>query len=154
MTSEENSLHGILESARTIAVVGCSSDPGKKAYEIPRNLHEAGYRIIPVNPTVDMACGERACASLDEVHEQGIDVDVVDVFRPASEAPEIARAAVRIGARALWLQEGIRSPEARAIAEGAGLDYVEDHCIGKAHRRFVDESGEPPREATISGTRE
>jgi predicted CoA-binding protein len=91
-------------------------------------LQHRGFRIIPVNPKADEILGERAFASLLDIKER---VDVVDVFRPATEAPAVARQAVEIGARALWLQLGIKSDEARSIAEAAGLDYVEDHCMGR-----------------------
>ena len=88
-------------------------------------MQQRGFRIIPVNPYADELFGERVYRTLAEVP---VPVDVVDVFRPAADAPEIARQAVAIGARALWLQLDIRSAEARRIAEGAGLDFVEDQC--------------------------
>src|SRR5688500_16300282 len=122
----------ILERSRTIAVVGASTEVGKPAHDIPEQLQAAGFRIIPVNPTADEVLGERAYDSLSDIGEP---VDVVDVFRPAEEAPAIAREAVAIGAKALWLQLRITSDEARAIAEGAGLDYVENLCMGAERRR-------------------
>lgn len=122
----------ILEYSSTVAVVGCSKDPSKAAHEIPRQLQEAGFRVIPVNPTATEILGERAYASLGDVPEQ---VDLVDVFRPAAETPGVVEQAVAIGARAVWLQLGIASPEARRIAEEAGLDYVEDRCAGVERRR-------------------
>ena len=118
----------ILEYAKTVAVVGASRDPGKPSGHIPYILQHRGFRIIPVNPTADEILGERTYASLEDIKER---VDMVDVFRPAAEAPAIARQAVAIGARALWLQHGIKSDEARSIAEAAGLDYVEDLCMGR-----------------------
>jgi len=118
----------ILEYARTVAVVGASRDPSKPSGKIPYLLQHRGFRIIPINPNVETMLGERAYPSLLDIPEP---VDVVDVFRPADDAPEIARQAVAIGARALWLQLGIVSAEARAIAEAAGLDYVEDTCMGR-----------------------
>jgi uncharacterized protein len=117
----------ILEYARSIAVVGASRDPGKPGGSVPIALKTHGYRLFPVNPTADVLFGEPVYRSLADVPEK---VDVVQVFRPADEAPEIARQAVAIGARALWLQLGIKSDEARRIAEAAGLDYVEDRCMG------------------------
>jgi uncharacterized protein len=117
--------HEILERARTIAVVGASRDPSKAAGSVPAGLQRRGFRIIPVNPYADMLFGERVYRSLLDVPDE---VDVVDVFRPADEAPGIARQAAAIGAKALWLQLDLRSAEARAIAEAAGLDYVEDEC--------------------------
>lgn len=123
---------GVLERSSTVAVVGCSTDPGKAAHRIPRQLQEAGFRVIPVNPNAREILGERAYATLAEIPEP---VDLVDVFRPAEEAPGIAEQAVAIGATALWLQLGITSPGARRIATEAGLEYVEDRCTG-AERRW------------------
>jgi predicted CoA-binding protein len=115
----------ILESARTIAVVGASRDPNKAGGSVPEGLQRRGFRIIPVNPYADMLFGERVYHSLLDVPEK---VDIVDVFRPSPDTPEIARQAAAIGAKALWLQLDIRSDEARRIAETAGMDYVEDEC--------------------------
>ena len=115
----------ILERSKTIAVVGASRDPNKAGGSVPFGLQARGFRIIPVNPFADELFGERVYRSVLEIPEK---VDLVDVFRPAADAPEIARQAVQIGARALWLQLDIRSDEARRIAEAAGLDYVEDQC--------------------------
>lgn len=115
----------ILEHATTIAVVGASRDPNKAGGSVPVGLQQRGFRIIPINPFADTLFGERVYRSLSEVPGK---IDVVDVFRPAADAPEIARQAVALGAKALWLQLDIRSEEARRIAEAAGLDYVEDEC--------------------------
>jgi len=119
------SSHEILESARTIAVVGASRDPNKAGGSVPEGLQRRGFRIIPINPFAETLFGERVYRSLLEVPDK---IDLVDVFRPAVDAPEIARQAVAVGAKALWLQEDIRSAEARRIAESAGLEYVEDEC--------------------------
>jgi len=115
----------VLACARTIAVVGASRDPRKAGGSVPEGLQRRGFRVIPINPFADSLFGERVYRTLAEVPEK---IDIVDVFRPAADAPEIARQAVAIGAKALWLQLDIRSEEARRIAEGAGLDYVEDEC--------------------------
>jgi predicted CoA-binding protein len=123
----------ILEYAQTVAVVGASRDPDKAGGSVPMALKEHGFRLFPVNPTAGVLFGERVYRSLREVPET---VDVVQVFRPAEEAPEIARQAVAIGARALWLQLGLKSKEARKIAESAGLDYVEDRCMGAERARY------------------
>jgi len=117
--------HEILESAKTIAVVGASRDPDKAGGSVPAGLQARGFRIVPINPYADTLFGERAYRSLLEVREP---IDLVDVFRPAADAPEIARQAVAVGAKALWLQLDIRSEEARRIAEAAGLEFVEDEC--------------------------
>jgi predicted CoA-binding protein len=116
----------ILESATTIAVVGASRDPNKAGGSVPVGLQRRGFRIIPINPFADELFGERVYRSLSEVPDR---IDVVDVFRPAGDAAEIARQAVAVGAKAVWLQLDIRSAEARRIAEAAGLDYVEDSCM-------------------------
>lgn len=126
--------HEILESASTIAVVGASRDPFKAGGSVPVGLQRRGFRIIPINPHAETLFGEKVYRSLLDVPDK---VDLVDVFRPSQDAPEIARQAVAIGARALWLQEDIRSPEARQIAEAAGLEFVEDECtavVASLHR--------------------
>jgi uncharacterized protein len=115
----------ILEKTTTIAVVGASRDPNKAGGSVPVGLQARGFRIIPINPFADTLFGERVYRSLSEVP---VKIDLVDVFRPAADAPEIARQAVAVGAKALWLQLDIRSEEARRIAEVAGLDYVENEC--------------------------
>lgn len=119
----------ILARSRVIAVVGASRDPGKPGGGVPESLRSHGFRIIPVNPHAAGAFlfGEPVRASLLDIEEP---VDLVDVFRPAADTPGIARQAAAIGARALWLQSGILSVEARRIAEAAGMDYVEDRCTG------------------------
>jgi predicted CoA-binding protein len=123
----------VLEYAESVAVVGASTDFAKPAGHVPVQLREAGFRVIPVNPNEAEVFGERAYAQLHEIPER---VDVVEVFRPAEEAPAIAEQAVAVGARALWLQLGLRSDAARQIAESAGLDYVEDHCMGQETARL------------------
>jgi predicted CoA-binding protein len=123
----------IVERSRTIAVVGISTDPNKAAHSVPASLQAAGYKLIPVNPNVDAVLGEKSYQSLSEVTEP---VDVVQVFRLAHEAPGIAREAVEIGAKALWLQVGVHSDEARRIAEEGGLDFVQDRCMGVERARY------------------
>jgi predicted CoA-binding protein len=115
----------VLTAANTIAVVGLSRDPGKAAHAVPASLQAAGFRIIPVHPSATELLGEKVYRTLADIPEP---VDLVDVFRPSPEAAGIAEQAVAIGAKALWLQQGIVSAKARAIAEEAGLDYVEDRC--------------------------
>jgi predicted CoA-binding protein len=123
----------ILEANTVIAVVGASRDPNKAGGSVPAGLQRRGFRIIPINPYADTLFGERVYRSLAEVPEK---IDVVDVFRPAADAPDIARQAVAVGAKALWLQLDIRSDEARRIAESAGLDYVEDECTAVTSSLF------------------
>jgi uncharacterized protein len=127
-------LVGIFAETRTIAVVGASADPSKPAHAIPRYLQGQGYRIVPVNPRGGELLGEPVARSLAEVDGP---VDVVEVFRPAQEAPRIAREAVKVGAKVLWLQLGIVSQEARQVAEAAGLTVVMDRCMGETHRQLA-----------------
>jgi predicted CoA-binding protein len=117
----------ILREFRTIAVVGLSRDSSKAAHAIPARMQLAGFRMIPVNPSITNVLGEQAYPKLADVP---FSVEVVLVFRPSAEAAEIARQAVAIGAKALWLQQGIMSDEARQIAEAGGMLYVEDRCMG------------------------
>ncbi len=106
---------------------------------MPLDLQRRGFRIVPVTPSADSLFGERAYPTLADLPEP---VDVVEVFRPSDEAPDIARQAVAIGARVLWLQLGITSTEARRIAETAGLEYVEDRCMGvESARHHIEKNG-------------
>lgn len=129
-TEERERLLAIYRTAQTIAVVGASADPAKAAYRIPQYLQQQGYRIIPVNPRGGEILGEPVYSTLLDVREP---IDVVDVFRPAVEAPEVARQASAIGAKVLWLQLGIVSDEARQIATEGGLQVVMDKCMGATH---------------------
>ena len=122
----------ILRRSTTIAVVGMSTQEGKAGHDVPLALAAHGFTIIPIHPTATEIAGLRAYPRLTDVP---VPVDMVDVFRPADEAPEIAREAVAVGAGALWLQLGLTSAEARGIAEEAGLDYVEDHCMAVERAR-------------------
>ena len=122
----------ILREAKTIAVVGASPKPDRPSHGVMRYLLEQGYRVIPVRPAdCHEVLGIPCVATLAELDEP---VDLVDVFRRPEHTPEVAREAVAIGAGALWLQLGIVSTEARAIAESGGLDYVEDACTLVVHR--------------------
>ena len=129
----DDELRTIYDATSTIAVVGASDNPGKPAFAIPRQLKDLGYRIVPVNPKGGEILGERAYRSLDDVD---VPIDVVDVFRPAEETPEIARQAVKAGAKVLWLQEGIVSDEAARIAREGGLTAVMGICMGATARRL------------------
>ncbi|MBI4259964.1 MAG: CoA-binding protein [Actinobacteria bacterium] len=135
-TPHDRELRALLGDARTIAVVGLSSKPWRESNSVARYLQARGYRIVPVNPKETEVLGERAYPSLLDVPDP---VDVVDVFRRAEHAPEVARQAVRIGARALWLQLGIVSEEARRIAEEGGLEVVMGVCIRSEHARLGEE---------------
>jgi hypothetical protein len=120
----------IYAESRVIAVVGASPDPSKTAHSVPAYLQEMGYRIIPVNPNHESIFGEPSFATLGDIPYA---VDVVEVFRPGDEAPVIAREAIAIGAKVLWLQVGVVSDEAAIVAHDAGLTFVSDLCMGATH---------------------
>lgn len=128
--SERERLLRIYAETRTIAVVGASADASKAAHQVPLYLQRQGYRIVPVNPRGGEIFGEPVFRSLAEID---VPVDVVEVFRPAQEAPQIAQQAIMIGAKVLWLQAGIVSEEARRVAEAAGLTVVMNRCMGETH---------------------
>jgi uncharacterized protein len=124
----------ILRDAQTIAIVGASPRPDRPSHGVMRYLMRAGYRCIPVRPRdCDEVLGVPCVRSLAEIDEQ---IDLVDVFRRPELCADHAREAVEVGAGAIWLQLGIRSADARAIAEAAGVDYVEDACTAIVHRRM------------------
>jgi uncharacterized protein len=130
----------ILTTYDTITVVGVSIDPAKPAHSVPALMQWHGWRIIPVNPRGGQILGEQAYRTLAEVPER---IGFVDVFRPSEQTPDIARQAVAAGATALWLQLGIASAQARAIAEDAGLLYVENRCLAIEQRRLGLEAPKP-----------
>ena len=133
MTGTDGIIERILTSYDTITVVGASRATYKAAHSVPAHMQRHGWRIIPVNPHAETILGEQAYSRLADVPEQ---VGLVDVFRPSGQTRDIARQAVAAGATALWLQLGIASAEARAIAAGAGLLYVEDRCLLIEQRRL------------------
>lgn len=128
-------LRSILGDAKTIAVVGLSDNPLRDSFEVAEFLQRKGYRIIPVNPNVTEILGETSYPSLTEIPDDVV-VDVVDVFRRAEHAPEIARQAVELGAKVLWLQDGIVNEDARRTAEDAGLSVIMGVCIRDTERRL------------------
>jgi uncharacterized protein len=125
---DDRELKALLGAARTIAVVGLSSKPHRPSNEVAAYLQLHGYRVIPVNPNEQEVLGEKAYPSLLDIPND-LTVDVVDVFRRAPATPAVARDAVAIGAKALWLQEGIVNEEAHQIASEAGLEVVMGICI-------------------------
>ncbi|HET9441348.1 MAG TPA: CoA-binding protein [Longimicrobiales bacterium] len=129
----DQELRALLLSARTIAMVGASSKPDRPSNEIMRVLLQAGFEVIPVTPNEQSVLGKRAYPSLAAVP---VSIDIVDVFRAAHAAPDIAHEAVAVGARVLWLQLGVISEAAAAIARSAGLLVVMDKCIGETTRRL------------------
>ena len=122
----------ILRGARTIAVVGLSSNPMRASHGVAEYLKAAGYRIIPVNPNESEVLGEKAYARLEDVPEP---VDIVDVFRRAEEVPGVAESAIRIGAKVLWMQLGIENAGAAEKTRAAGLVVMEDSCLMVEHKR-------------------
>jgi uncharacterized protein len=138
VSPQDRELQVLLGDASTIAVVGLSSDPRRPSHEVAAYLQEHGYRIVPVNPRETEVLGERAYPSLLDI-PGGVTVDVVDVFRRAEETPEVARQAVQIGAKVLWLQAGIVSDEAYRIASEGGLEVIMGVCIRTTRRRLMGE---------------
>jgi predicted CoA-binding protein len=140
----EEELRKLLLDTRVIAVVGLSANPDRPSNQVAWYLHHQGYRLFGINPQSreQEVFGIPMLPSLDQVPEP---IDIVDVFRRPEHTPEVAREAVAVGARALWLQLGIRNDEARAIATEAGLRYVEDHCLKVDHSRLAGRS--PGRQA-------
>lgn len=128
---EDDRLRELLGEWKTIAVVGLSSDFMKPSWRVASYLQAVGYRVIPVNPEETEVLGETAYPSLADVPEA---IDLVDVFRRPEYTPDVAEQAVAVGAKAVWLQEGIVNDEARRIAEDAGLDVVMGLCIKTVHR--------------------
>jgi predicted CoA-binding protein len=120
----------ILKQAKTIAVVGLSSNPARPSHGVAAYMQRAGYRIIPVNPNEREVLGEKSYARLEDVPEK---IDIVNVFRRAEEVPPVVEDAVRIGARTVWMQLGIRNAEAAEKAKAAGLSAIEDKCIMVEH---------------------
>lgn len=135
--TRDESIRELFESAKTIAVVGLSSKRNRPSFGVARYLQSAGFRIIPVNPNETEVHGEKSYASLEEIPKD-IRIDIVDIFRRSEEVPTIAEAAIRIGARAVWMQEGVVHEAAAARAREAGLLVIMDHCILKEHRRLMD----------------
>lgn len=123
----------LLRTSRTIAVVGLSSKKFRPSHGVSEYMQRAGYRIIPVNPYETKVLGEKAYPSLDAVPEK---VDIVNVFRRSEFVPEIVDLAVRIGARAVWMQEGVAHEQAAETARVAGLTVIMDRCILKEHRKM------------------
>jgi uncharacterized protein len=123
----------LLGSARTVAVVGLSSKRFRPSYEVARYLQAAGYRILPVNPYETEVLGEKAYPTLEALPRH-VPVDIVDIFRRSEEVPAVVESAIGIGARAIWMQEGVVHQQACARARAAGLAVVMDRCILKEHR--------------------
>ncbi|HEY7425959.1 MAG TPA: CoA-binding protein [Gemmataceae bacterium] len=130
-TSEE--IRALLQSVRTIAVVGLSDKPERDSYHVAVYLQKHGYRIIPVNPAVSEVLGEKAYASLRDVPDK---IDMVDIFRRPDAVPAIVEDAIAVGARTVWMQEGIVHNAAADMARAAGLHVVMNKCMLKEHARL------------------
>jgi predicted CoA-binding protein len=145
LIARRNELRSLLGEARVIAVVGISAKEWRPSHEVASYLQDHGYRIIPINPNEAEVLGERAYPSLLDIPED-VRVDVVDVFRRPEHTAEVARDAVQVGARLLWLQEGIVSEEAARIAQEGGLDVVMGVCIKKVRQRLMAAEDRVPGE--------
>ena len=130
----DEDLKSILVNAKTIAVVGLSTNPSRDSHGVAAYLKKNGYRIIPVNPAVDEILGEKSYPDLLSINES---VDVVDVFRRPEFLPEIAEQAVKIKAKVLWMQLGVQNEEAANLARNAGITVVQDHCMMAEHSRLI-----------------
>jgi predicted CoA-binding protein len=130
----DQQIKDLLSRAHTIAVVGLSSSRVRASYGVSQYMQSAGYRIIPVNPNEQQVLGEKAYARLEDIPEK---IDVVDVFRRPEFVPEVVDAAIRVGARAIWMQEGVADEAAAQRAREAGLFVIMDSCILKEHRRLL-----------------
>ncbi len=131
---EEARITKILEAAKTIAVVGLSDKPWRPSFGVSAYMQKQGYRIIPVNPHLSKALGEISYERLEDVPGP---IDIVNIFRRSENVGPIVDAAIRLGARCVWMQEGVVDYEAAARAEAAGLDVVVNRCILKYHRRLA-----------------
>jgi predicted CoA-binding protein len=134
--NNDHMMKDILLSAKTIASVGLSSNTQKESYWIVSYLKDQGYRIIPINPTADEILGEKAYPDLESVPEK---IDVVQVFRRSEDVPPVVDSAIKVGAKVVWMQEGIVNEEAAQKARDAGLQVVMDACMRVTHRRLIGE---------------
>jgi uncharacterized protein len=128
-----NTLRRILRESKVIAVVGLSADWFRPSYFAAKYMQEHGYRVIPVNPKYPEILGEKCYPSLRDIHQP---VDMVDVFRKTADVMPVAEDAIRIGAKVLWQQLGVRNEEAGAKARAAGLETVMDRCVKIEHGRL------------------
>jgi predicted CoA-binding protein len=134
--NNDRTMKDILLSAKTIASVGLSSNTEKESYWIVSYLKDQGYHIIPVNPTATEILGEKAYPDLASIPEK---IDVVQVFRKSEDVPPVVDDAIKVGAKVVWMQEGIVNEEAAQKAREAGLQVVMDACMRATHRRLIGE---------------
>jgi len=129
--NEPSTIAEILANSRTIAVVGLTNREGRASLGVARFLQSQGYHIIPVNPLIDSALGERAWPSLDAAFAEHPEIDLVNVFRSSKHVPAIVEDVIRLGIPRLWLQEGVVHEGAVGRAEAAGIRVVQDRCLLK-----------------------
>jgi predicted CoA-binding protein len=129
-----NSISEVLRTCHTIAVVGLSGRRFRPSYGVAEYMQKAGYRIVPVNPQESEVLGEKCYPDLESIPG---DVDIVDIFRRSEFVPEIVEAAIRKGAKVIWMQEGVIHEDAARRAQAAGLTVIMDRCILKDHRRLA-----------------
>ncbi|HET9914039.1 MAG TPA: CoA-binding protein [Anaerolineales bacterium] len=132
--NNDQTMKEILQSAKTIATVGLSSNPEKDSYEVAQYLKNQGYRIIPVNPTASEILGEKSYPDLESIPER---IDVVQIFRKPEDVPPVVDGAIKVGAKVVWMQEGITNEEAAQKARAAGLQVVMDACMRETHKRLI-----------------
>jgi predicted CoA-binding protein len=132
--NDPDMIRRLLRNAKVIAVVGLSPEPSRPSHSVSRYMQSQGYRIIPVNPNVTTVLGEKSYARLEEIPDR---IDIVDIFRRSEDAGAHVDEAVRIGARSVWLQEGVIDEAAAQRAVEAGLEVVMDRCILKEHRKYA-----------------
>ncbi len=131
---EHDAIERILKNCPTIAVVGLSSKRFRASYGVSHYMQAAGYRIIPVNPKETEVLGEKCYATLEDVPEK---IDLVNIFRRSELVPPIVDSAIALGAKAVWMQEGVEDESSAAKARAAGLDVVMDRCLLKEHARLM-----------------
>jgi uncharacterized protein len=135
--NQPETIRTILEKTKTIAVVGLADNPNRPAFYVSRYMQQAGYRIVPINPTVTKALGEKAYPTLEDACAAEGKIDLVDVFRASEYVPEIVKDVMRLKIPYLWLQEGVCHEEAVQWAEKVGTLVVMDRCIYKEHARLI-----------------
>lgn len=134
ISTQPEAIRGLLQQARTIAVVGISAKPDRPSHEVAHYLQRAGYTIVPVNPAYGEVLGQKCYPSLHEVPGK---IDIVDVFRKPTEVMAVVDEAIAVGAASVWLQLGVIAPEAADKAAAAGLKVVSDRCTKIEHRRLI-----------------
>jgi len=135
---QDAALKDLLQSVRTIAIVGLSADEDKPSNMVARYLVGKGFRVIPVNPGQDTVLGEKSYGSISDIPER---IDVVDIFMRSEKVLPVVEEAIRLKPRAIWLQLGIRNEEARELATGNGVMFVMDKCIKQEHARLLSAPG-------------